>query len=386
MRKMHFMPKKILLATRPLVPPWDEASKNFAYFLARSVDSPNLSLHLLTERGQERLPDMPQSVVEHPIYPPNTPGQAGFPFSQKIKFPLYLAQHAREFAIIHYLFTPARLNARINRLLTPKTVKTIQTVATLRDDLYSPRTLKGLFFADRLITYTDATKHKLEALGLTNVTRVYPGIDLERYSPRGKSQSILTELGLKPEHFIVMYPGEYTRLGATDMLTDTFIDYFQKNPDTDLRFVFACRVKNEADRLKKIEVRERFAEAGLLDYVAFSDTISDMAALYNTADVIIFPIENLKGKFDVPLIIIEAYACSKPVILSDLPQFSEFTNGDICVTIPKAEGGKLIESLAYLKQNVAERVRLGQNARRYVEEHFDLKNTAKHYSEIYDSL
>ncbi len=29
--------KKILLATRPLVPPWDEASKNFAYFLAKHI-------------------------------------------------------------------------------------------------------------------------------------------------------------------------------------------------------------------------------------------------------------------------------------------------------------------------------------------------------------
>jgi glycosyltransferase involved in cell wall biosynthesis len=111
-----------------------------------------------------------------------------------------------------------------------------------------------------------------------------------------------------------------------------------------------------------------------------------MPGLYNTTDIVIFPVENLKGKFDVPLIIIEAYACGKPVILSDLPQFFEFTNRDICVTIPKDSGEKLIESLAYLKQNEAERVRVGENARRFVKDHFDLKNTAKQYEEIYSSL
>jgi glycosyltransferase involved in cell wall biosynthesis len=111
-----------------------------------------------------------------------------------------------------------------------------------------------------------------------------------------------------------------------------------------------------------------------------------MPSLYNTADVVIFPVENLKGKFDVPLIIIEAYACGKPVILSDLPQFAEFTNPDICVTIPKDSGDKLIESLAYLKDNIEEQHRLGDNARRYVKDHFDLKNTAKQYEEIYASL
>jgi glycosyltransferase involved in cell wall biosynthesis len=111
-----------------------------------------------------------------------------------------------------------------------------------------------------------------------------------------------------------------------------------------------------------------------------------MPGLYNTADTIIFPVANLTGKFDVPLIIIEAYACGKPVILSDLPQFSEFANPDICVTIPTDSGEKLIESLAYLKDNQAERNRLGENARRFVKDHFDLKNTAKQYEEIYTSL
>ena len=371
------MSKKVLLATRPLVPPWDEASKNFAYFLGKEVR--NHSLTLLTTK--EKLPGLPDSVHEEAIFE-----NGHLDFHAKLNLFSYLRKVRKSFDITHYLFTPTKQNTRFVRWFAKPEGKTVQTVATLREDLYSENELRSLLFADKIIVYTDLTKQKLERLGFDNVTRIYPGIDLERYSPKAKDPALLTQLGFTPEHFIVLYPGEYTRLGATDMLTETFLRYFQENPDTDLRFVFACRVKNEADQEKKEQVHKRFAEAGLLDYVAFSDTISDMPGLYNTTDVVIFPVENLKGKFDVPLIIIEAYACGKPVILSDLPQFLEFTNKDICVTIPKDSGEKLIESLAYLKQNEAERVRLGENARRFVKDHFDLKNTAKQYEEIYSSL
>lgn len=370
--------KKILLATRPLSPPWDEASKNFAYFLGRAITGHSLTL--LTTK--EVLEGLPTTVHQEEIFPSGS-------FDVKAKIALFrsLRRFRKRFDITHYLFTPTRENTGIIRWFAkPTKGRTLQTVATLRDDLYSAKTLRTILFADHLVTYTDTAKQKLERLGFTNVTRIYPGIDLERYAPQPKNTRLFTQLGFTEEHCIVIYPGEYVRLGATDMLTEAFLDFFTKHPETDIRFVFACRVKNESDANKKAAVERRFAEARLLDYVAFSDTITDMPGLYNTADIVIFPVENLRGKFDVPLIIIEAYACGKPVILSDLEQFREFANDAICVTIPKNSGEKLIEKVAYLRDNKAERVRLGENARRFTAENFDLQKTARQYEKIYAAL
>jgi len=372
------MSKKILLATRPLVPPWDEASKNFAYFLGKEIRDNSLTL-LSTE---VLLTGLPPSVHQEAIF------RSGH-FDLKAKWNLlrYLRATRPKFDITHYLFTPTKWNTRIIRALArPTAGKTVQTVATLRDDLYSPEELKELFFADRLITYTALAKQKLERLGFQSVTHISPGIDLDRYSPQTKNPDLLKQFGFTEEQCIVIYPGEYVRLGATDMLTEAFIGFFRNNPATALRFVFACRVKNAADAAKKEVVHKRFADASLLAYVAFSDTIADMPALYNTADVIVFPVGNLHGKFDVPLVIIEAYACGKPVILSDLEQFREFANDRICVTIPKDSGAKLIESVAYLKENKEFREALGREARTFAEQHFDLKNTARQYEALYASL
>ena len=326
--------KSVLLATRPLCPPWDEASKNFAYFLGREVK--NHSLTLLTTK--EPLEGLPENAKQKPIF-----SSSYFGFRAKIELFLFLRSARNHYDITHYIFTPAKQNAAlIKSFALPENGKTLQTVATLRDDLYSEKELRSLLFADHLVVYTDRSKEKLERLGFQNVTRIYPGIDLKRYAPAPKSETLLKQFGFDASHFLAIYPGEYVRLGATDMLADSLIQFFSAHPETSIRFVFACRVKNEDDAKKKNEVQKKFEKANLLKYVAFSDTVSDMAALYNTSDVVVFPVGNLHGKFDVPLIIIEAYACAKPVILSNLSEFQEFANERICVTIPKDSPEHLI--------------------------------------------
>lgn len=370
--------KSILLATRPLVPPWDEASKNFAYFLGREVTGHTLSL-LTTQTSLVGLQETTKQVA---IFP-----SAHFNLLSKWALFRYLRNVRDSFDITHYIFTPTKTNTRlIKHLAFPSRGKTLQTVATLRQDLYSHEELRSLLFADRLVTYTDRTKASLNALGFENVTRIYPGIDLTHYKSAPKNLDFIRSLGFDESHFLVMYPGEYTRLGATDMLVESLTTFFAANPDTNIRFVFANRIKNVADQKKKELVQEAFRRAGLEKFVSYSDTVPDMPSLYNSADVIAFPVLDLNGKFDVPLIIIEAYACGTPVILSDLAQFSEFSNPDICVSIEAGNGQKFIDSMAYLKDNPLECERLSQNARRYVEEHFDLQNTARQYEEIYSQL
>lgn len=370
--------KRVLLATRPLTPPWDEASKNFAYFLGKSVIDHSLTL-LTTRNG---LPGLPPSANENALYESGV-----FGWNERLTLLNYLQTVRDQFDVTHYLFTPTRLNTALIKLLArPTRGKTIQTVATLRRDLYSDQTIRSVLFADQIVVYTDESRRRIEALGKKNVTRIYPGIDLDKYVPQPKFHPLIQSLGLEPDDFIVVYPGEYVRLGATELLTRTFIQFFQEHPETKMRFLFACRVKDAQDAKKKAWAKREFEKAGVSLYIRFTDTIADMPSLYNAADVVIFPVQDLKGKFDVPLVIIEAYACGKPVILTDLPEFREFTGPDFSVTIPKASGESLIQTLLTLEAQPEERARLGARARDFVTAHFDLKHTAATYSHLYDSL
>ncbi len=411
---------RILLVTRPLVPPWDEASKNFAYFLAKSISDPDLEFHLLT--AGEKLEGVGDNCIEHPIFQGGT-----FDFEAKTRLAIFLATKARSFDIVHFLFTPTPVNAFLSKILVGKKPKTIQTIATLREERWGAREWKRIFFANHLVTYTDHSKKKLQEAGFQNVERIYPGIDLERFSPKPKDPETLVTLNLSPDDFVVSYVGEYARLGATDMIADMLVRNLSKNrvchsreggnPDTtssqetrtstirtddtsnewnldprlrggdgNIKFLFALRVKNEADQKKKEEIQERFREAGILDSIRFSDTVSDVENLYNIADIITFPVADMHGKFDVPLVILEAYASGRPVILSDLPLFREFSNPHISATIPRGDGDALWRKIDEIQKNEEIRYDFARSAREFVKNNYDLSQTAKEYKELYKKI
>ncbi|HWQ59968.1 MAG TPA: glycosyltransferase family 4 protein [Candidatus Fimivivens sp.] len=369
--------KNVLLVTRPLCPPWDEGSKNFAYFLAKSLSG--IPASILTSGTIDALPG---SVSQEPIY-----SSGRFDLRAKAELFFSLFRFRNRFDVTHYLFTPTKLNSWIIRnLVRPTRGKTIQTVATLREDLYSEEDLKKMLFADRIITYADRSKHRLEEMGFAGVERIYPGIDLDHFRPAPKNPELLKRFGFTKDDFIVSYVGEYARLGATDMLADAMIRYHREHPDSPVRFFWALRLKNEADVAKKNEVMGKFKEAGLGNRFHCSDTFGDVLGLYNLADVIAFPVGDMKGKFDVPLAVIEPYACAKPVILSDIPLFTEFSAADFTITIPRGDGDAFLTAVQRFENDRALVKTMGLAARAYVEREFDLKETAKRYAKVYENL
>lgn len=374
--------KKILLVTRPIAPPWDEASKNFAYYLAKNIA--DLEIHLMTKGT---LPELGKNIVQHPIY---TASQNDFTFSQKIRSLFFQWRNRNTFDVTHHFFTPAKLNSFFLRnFLRSKHTKSIQTVATLREDLYSDAEIKKLMFGDLIITYSDYAKNKLNSLGFQNVKRISPGIDLERYK---KNTDLNTDFPPRADQsqaenskFTINFTGEYTRLGAIDLVIDSFIEIAREIPAA--RLDLAVRIKNEKDAAKKEAVIEKLKSHNLLEKVSFFDTGQfQMENIFNRCNISLFPVSNMRGKFDIPLAVVEAMACEKPVILSDLPILAELGNSDNSVIIKRDDVPALTQAILDLHDHPEKRERIGQAARKFMEERFDIRKVAEQYRVIYNEL
>lgn len=371
--------KKILLVTRPIAPPWDEGSKNFAYYLAKNLTS--FEINLMTKGI---LPELSDNVHQHPIY--TTSEIRDFNFSQKLRALLFQFKTKGQFDINHYFFTPTKLNSfLIKYFLKSQKTKTVQTVASLRDDLWSSDDIKKLMFADLIITYSDYAKNKLNSLGFQNVKRVYPGIDLDKYHYQEKSLKLMQEKNISKDDFVINFSGEYVRLGAIDLIVDSFIEISKIIPTAKLSL--AVRIKNEKDAQKKEEVMEKIKKNNLLEKVSFfDDGKCYMPEVYNLCDISLFPVQNMHGKFDIPLAVIEAMACEKPVIFSDLEILKELGKNDNSVIIEKDNQKQLTDAIFDLYQDREKRERLGKNARKYTQENFDIQKIAGIYEEIYKTL
>jgi glycosyltransferase involved in cell wall biosynthesis len=373
--------KKILLLTRPICPPWDEGSKNFAYTLAKHAG--DFEIHLLT---CGKVADLPKSVVQHQIY-----SSSKWNWPQKVQAYIFLLKEfllkgGNGYDILHSFFTPTKLNVFALKLcLRNKKIKTIQTLATLRDDLYGAEKLKKIIHADSVITYSDYAKEKLEKMGFNHVKRIYPGIDVEKYSPAPKNRELLKKFETSDDDFVINYTGEYVRLGGMDDVVDSFIDLARVQKKFKLHL--AVRVRNEKEAQRKREVIKKLKTENILDRVAFIDDGSYvMEDIFNLCDISIFPVRTMAGKFDIPLAVIEAMACGKPVIASNLERLKYFLSNENSILIAPGNREVLKENILYLFNNPGKRHDLAKKAIGFVRENFDIMKVVKEYEEVYEKL
>ena len=324
---------------------------------------------------------MPENVKQLPIYQSNH-----FGLWQKMQLLFSLKKLKKEFDILHFLFTPTKINSFwLKNLTKNSSAKIIQTVATLREDLYSDAEIKSLLFGDWIITYSDYAKNKLNQLRFSNVERIYPGIDLNEYRKKEKDPKLMQRYGFRSDDFIINFTGEYSRLGAIDDVTAAFAEIAGKIPQAKLSL--AVRIKNSQDREKKETLREQLKNLNLLDRVAFHDDGNyAMSDIYNLCDLSLFPVRNMQGKFDIPLAVIEAMACKKPVILSDLPILKEIAKANNSVIIKAGDTQQLAEKILELHNSPDLRLQLGSAARKFTQDNFDIQKIAQRYQDLYQKI
>jgi glycosyltransferase involved in cell wall biosynthesis len=380
--------KRILFFTRPLVPPWDEASKNLAFDIATHISSKDFTAKILTPKKSS----FNQSLIKQFSYiqPEEIFRSANLNSYGKIKLIKRLFRFNLKTDLIHFLFTPRPLTSWFFRMrLKFSKVKTLQTIATLsKKNFQKPKKLKKILFADLIVVQSKNTFEKLKKQGLKNIELIYPGINLKKYKPAPKNSSLLKKFNFKKDDFIVLYTGEYTRLKAIDDIMEAIKLLFKEKSNThNLKFILACRIKSKADKKKKAEITKLLKKENLLKKVTFLDTFNEMEKLYNISDLNIFPAREMAGKFDIPLTLIESMACGKPIIVSKLKNLKEIVGkNNYGLTCKTKSSQDLANKINLLKTNKKLYNKLSKNSIEFIRGNFDLKKTVKEYNKLYKKL
>jgi glycosyltransferase involved in cell wall biosynthesis len=219
------------------------------------------------------------------------------------------------------------------------------------------------------VALSEATAGQLRAAGFGDVRVIPPTIPLERWPCRPRAQGTP----------VVLFAGHHDpEGGAREAIAAAA---HARRSGARLRLVLAMRGRPGQDEralgrgLRALAAREGLPGTEVLGHVP------DMPGLLAAADVLLFTPRALGGKADVPFIVLEALATGRPVVLSDLPQFTALDPAG-----PRAPVGDPVrtgELLTRLLEQPRRWEMLARRGRATVEERFGPDRFRTEYERLY---
>jgi glycosyltransferase involved in cell wall biosynthesis len=222
------------------------------------------------------------------------------------------------------------------------------------------------------VAASDATAELLHASGFGDVRVVPPAISLDRWPLRPRSSGPA----------MVLFAGHHDAgAGAVEAVMAAAAAV---RAGADFRLVLAMRTRPGEDASSRAAgLRARAHRAGIKDVEVYGH-VDDMPALIAAADVVLFTPRTLAGKADVPLVVLEALATGRPVIMSDLPQFAAVS--DAVLTAPIGDAGCAGHLLAELLASPRRWEAVAVRGRTLVEAKFGADRLADAYASLYREL
>ncbi len=366
----------MLFVSKPVVPPFRDGTKclvrdvslhltRYAPSVMSTNERPPLSASARDTQGVELLPVYRGAGSYAPALTANARAAA------------YLVLRSRA-DLWHFVFAPNPKSTAVGRLARAiRRVPVVQTVAS------APRVfVPDVFFGDVVVAQSRATETAIRDAFIA-ASRPVPRLrivppplgPLEPRTPSDVAKTI-APLGLADGAPLFVYPGDLEVSTAADTVARAAPLIERALPSAVV--VFACRQKTPAAARVEEELRARLAGRS----VRFVRE-TDLLALYARTTAVLFPVDDLWGKVDLPIAILEAMRLGVPIIAANVGPLLDLEG--VVRAAPGDADGLAAEAVA-LATDDGHRARVIDEARRYVDARHDAAVVARAYEAVYDEL
>jgi glycosyltransferase involved in cell wall biosynthesis len=366
------MAGKVLIASEPLMEPFNRASKKLLRDFVRVYKGP--TVHVFTDQRSNL--ELSPSVESHPLF--TTPDYGPV---NKMRLGLRLLRLLDKRSILHTLFSPAKLTSTassfIKNMKGCKWIQSLPSALTVSGEFIRNSTIIN---GDIIIVFSKYAEQKVKLLcPKKNVRRITPGINLAEMKLVPSKEKLKGTLGFQ-DSYLICFPGNYHSSGAMPVLR-TIINEL-KGPLQGGALISFCRFRNKKDINYEEELHELALSKGVESKVILLRTIANPLQIMKASDVIIFPFTNLYGKFDYPLVLMEAMALEKLIIINDIPPLKELVEDGAGVPVRENNPKSWIEYLIGF-HNKKQRLEIEKTARQVAHSKFDVHRMAEEIGKIY---
>ncbi|HVR19624.1 MAG TPA: glycosyltransferase family 4 protein [Polyangiaceae bacterium] len=363
----------ILLVSKPVEPPWNDSSKNLVRDLVLGMRRHDALA--FGRQGGDR--ELGRARLE-PVHPA---GSAHFApaLADQLRVLRRLA-FGRRVDLWHFFFAPNPKTSTVARTAAlVRRAKTVQTVCSVPRDDVDP---KRVLFADRVVVLSHFTAERFARAGIgpERVIRIPPAAPpLVPLDPERRRKTRVT-IGVDPEAPLVLYPGDL-EFGNGARLT---LEAHARLPK-ETHLVMACRAKTARAREVDAELRALAGRLGTSNRVTFLGETSKILDVVGAADVVSLPSDVAYAKMDYPLVLLEAMALARPVLVATGTPAAELADGGAALAVAP-DTDAVADALSTLVSDVAHREALGARAREAALAEYDRSRMARAYEALYDSL
>jgi phosphatidylinositol alpha-1,6-mannosyltransferase len=365
--------KQVLLIGKPLEPPWNDSSKNLVRDLALGLER-----YRPRALGRAGGPRELGRVSIDPVHPAGK-GAFGSGLAEQARVLFRLLAGARA-DLWHFFFAPNPKTSTVARLAArTRRVRTIQTVCSVPKERAD---LGKVLFAERVVVLSRHTEERFLAAGIARerVVRIAPAAPPLEPLDAAARASVRSAFGVPSGAPLVVYPGDL-EFGTGALLAVEA--HARLRPEAWL--VLACRAKTLRAAGIERDLRARAERLGTTGRVVFTGETPRILELVGAADVVALPSEVAYAKMDYPLVLLEAMALGRPVLVASRTPAAELAEGGGAVAVPPSAEA-LAETIGFLLDNDAERAALGARGRSAAIADFSRTAMARSYERLYDGL
>ena len=372
------MPHRVLFVSKPILPPFHDGSKCLVRDVARHLT--RVSPIVLSTPGAPSLTAAAGALPVRSVAAYGAPGGFTPAFSANLRAAAWVLFRSRA-SVWHFVFAPNARTSGAGKLLRRlRGVPVLQTIASPPRSFADPQ---ALFFGDILVAQSAWTRNAVET-SFAGSGLVAPRIEVipppvpDIVPPSAADVAALRqELALAPEQRYLLYPGDLeTSSGA-----EASAALAERVPSAlpGVVTVFAYRRKSP----RAAEVAARLAARLPPAHVRFLENAPNILALLAGAAAVVFPVDDLWGKVDLPIVLLEAMALGVPVIVLDRGPLQDLQG---VLKVPSLDAASWLTQIASLLADSARCAALVANQRAALAERHAAAVVARAYEDLYLEL
>jgi len=371
---------RVLFVSKPVVPPFQDGTKCLVRDIALHAD--RVTPVVLSTRETPALSDVHRVAASRvelvPVY--SNAGSYAPAAVENLRAAAWVLARSRA-DVWHFVFAPNPRTSQVGRWLRRlRRVPVVQTIAS------PPRSFEdadALLFGDVIVAQSRWTRdHVLAAyakkgLRSPDVRVIPPPVPLDLSRSDAECSRFRAEHGIAPDAPVFVYPGDLETSRGAEVCAELAPRIASAVPGAVV--VFAYRAKTAGAEGVAERLRERLDPSS----TRVLGSLRDVLALVASARAVLFPVDDLWGKVDLPIVLLEAMVLGVPVLAYDQGPLSDL---EATRRLPVLDAEPWLAAVLELERDGARRGELIARQRAAATERHAAAVVARAYEELYFEL